>query len=59
MEGRLRVTLVDGKSTDYRAGDFIAEVVDTWHSGETVGDTPVKLLVIDTTPSGATNVVKR
>lgn len=59
MEGDLRVTLAAGKTFDYHPGDFIAEVVDTWHSGETLGSTPVKLFVIDATPPGVANVVKR
>jgi len=59
MEGEIRVTLDGGKTYDYRAGDFIAEVIDTWHSGETVGSATVKLFVLDATPPGQANVVKR
>lgn len=57
MAGDLRVVLADGRRFEYRTGDFIAEVVDEWHYGETLGSVPVRLLVVDTTPVGAGNVV--
>lgn len=57
--GDLRVTFDDGRTFEYHAGGFIAEAVDTWHYGETLGAKPVRLLVIDTTPPGATNVELR
>lgn len=57
LAGDLRVVLADGRRFEYHAGEFIAEVVDVWHYGETLGSTPVRLLVIDTTPVGVGNVV--
>ncbi len=57
--GRLRVILADGRTFDYRAGDFIAETVGNWHHGETLGDAPVRLLVLDTTPPGVKNTILR
>lgn len=59
LAGDLRVRLADGRSFDYHPGEFIAEVVDAWHHGETLGAAPVRLLVIDATPPGAGNVVAR
>lgn len=59
MAGELRVALTDGRTFDYRPGDFVVETVDTWHYGETRGRVPVKLLVIDTTPPGVKNVLLR
>ncbi len=59
MTGGLRVVLSDGRSFEYHPGEFIAEVTDVWHYGETLGAVPVRLLVIDTTPVGASNVVVR
>ncbi|SMC29331.1 Cupin domain protein [Andreprevotia lacus DSM 23236] len=45
LEGELEVALKDGKTKRIKAGEALAEVVDTWHNGHTVGDKPVKLVV--------------
>ncbi|MBD2653483.1 cupin domain-containing protein [Synechocystis sp. FACHB-383] len=45
MEGELEVTLLDGQKKLIKAGEAIAEVVNTVHNGRNVGDSPVKILV--------------
>lgn len=56
--GTLEVTNVaTGKSTTYKTGDFIVEMIGEWHRAENVGDGPVKLLVIDQVEDGAPNTV--
>ena len=58
LEGQLEVTNVDtGKSTSYKKGDFIVEMIGTWHQGANVGSDPVKLLVIDQVEKGTSNTV--
>ncbi|GGC64397.1 cupin domain-containing protein [Chelatococcus reniformis] len=58
--GTLRVSSADGaRSTLYRPGDFIVEMVDTWHFGAAEGAEAVKLLVIDQIPPGAGATVLR
>ncbi|WP_245417424.1 cupin domain-containing protein [Aminobacter sp. AP02] len=58
LEGQLQVTNVDtGKSTSYNKGDFIVEMIGTWHQGANVGADPVKLLVIDQVEEGTANTV--
>lgn len=58
LEGQLEVTNVDtGKSTSYNKGDFIVEMIGTWHQGANVGSEPVKLLVIDQVEKGTSNTV--
>ena len=58
LEGQLEVTNVDtGKSTSYKKGDFIVEMIGTWHQGANVGSGPVKLLVIDQVEQGTSNTV--
>lgn len=58
LEGQLQVTNVDtGKSTSYKKGDFIVEMIGTWHQGSNVGAEPVKLLVIDQVEEGTPNTV--
>lgn len=57
MQGDIRVVLADGRQFDYHPGQFIPEVIDTWHYGQTVGRKAVRLLVLDAIPVGANNVV--
>ena len=60
LEGHLRVTNADtGASKDYKAGDFVIEMIDTWHSGTNTGTETVRLLVIDQVPDGGVTVVVR
>jgi quercetin dioxygenase-like cupin family protein len=61
MSGVLSVTNTEtGKSFEARAGNFVAEMQDTWHYGENKGQEPVKLLVIDEVPEGTkTNIVPK
>lgn len=59
-EGRLKVTDEDtGKSYELKAGDYSVDPVNQWHSGVALGDSPVKLITVDQTPPGASNVIKR
>jgi quercetin dioxygenase-like cupin family protein len=56
LEGTLRVTnAATGDTYDYKAGDMVVEVLDTWHSGTNTGTGPLRLLVIDQAPPGASN----
>lgn len=45
LEGELEVTLLNGQKKLIKAGDAIAEVVNTVHNGRNVGEGPVKILV--------------
>lgn len=56
--GTLEVTNVDtGKSTIYRTGDFIVEMIGEWHRAANIGADPVKLLVIDQVEEGTQNTI--
>jgi quercetin dioxygenase-like cupin family protein len=58
LTGTLRVTNGEtGAATDYRAGQFIVEMLDTWHFGENVGNEPVRLVVIDQVEAGQSNTI--
>jgi quercetin dioxygenase-like cupin family protein len=58
LAGRLKVATGDGtRSFEYGPGDFIVEMLDSWHYGETLGSETVKLLVIDQAPPGETNTL--
>jgi quercetin dioxygenase-like cupin family protein len=60
LAGTLQVTNSDtGKSTTYKAGDFIAEMIGQWHQAANLGADPVKLLVIDQVEEGAQATILR
>ena len=45
LQGVLEVSLRDGAVKRLKAGDALAEVIDTWHNGRSVGEEPVKIVV--------------
>ncbi|MBZ9677256.1 cupin domain-containing protein [Mesorhizobium sp. ES1-1] len=58
--GTLKVTNVEsGDSNTYKTGDFIIEMISQWHQATNIGDSPVKLLVIDQVEEGAKNTELR
>lgn len=58
LSGQLRITNIKtGKSTTFKPGDFIIELLGQWHKAENIGTDPVKLLVIDQVAKGGDNVV--
>lgn len=48
VQGELEVHLKNGEVKKLKAGDGLAEVVNTLHNGHNVGSTPVKLFVFYT-----------
>lgn len=48
LQGELDVVLKNGQIKQLKAGDAIAEVVNTLHNGRNNGDIPVKLVVFYT-----------
>jgi quercetin dioxygenase-like cupin family protein len=60
LQGTLQVTDVqNGRSFEYKPGDFIVEMVDGWHYGANNGKVPVRLLVIDQVEPGQANSILR
>ena len=45
LEGELEVSLKDGRRKTIKAGEALAEVVNTLHNGRNIGTVPVKLVV--------------
>ncbi|TWI72320.1 quercetin dioxygenase-like cupin family protein [Desulfobotulus alkaliphilus] len=45
LSGQLRVHTENGQVLDLHAGEAIVEVVNTWHWGESVGDSPAHIIV--------------
>ena len=58
MAGTIEVTNTEvGTVKTYKTGDFIVEAISQWHKGATIGDVPVKLLVIDQVEGDQSNVI--
>jgi quercetin dioxygenase-like cupin family protein len=58
--GQLRVSNLDtGGTKEFGPGDTIIEARGQWHTGTALGAAPVVLLVIDQTPPGETNTIRR
>jgi len=58
LAGNLSVTNHEsGETSNYKAGDFVIEMIDTWHSGTNTGSETVRLLVIDQVPDGGVTTV--
>lgn len=58
LQGSLQVTLRDGRTRHFSAGEAFAEVIDTAHNGRNIGQVPTKLLVLYTGTRGASLTVK-
>ena len=52
LQGTIEITLRDGSSRRFNAGEAFAEVVNTSHNGRSVGAVPVELLVVYAGASG-------
>lgn len=60
LSGQLDVQDERGGTRHYATGDFFIETLGGWHRPHVVGDTPVRLLVIDQTPIAAkTNTIAK
>lgn len=58
--GRLSVHYeAAGITREFGPGEAVVEAIDQWHEGRVVGAEPVRLIVLDQLPPGATNVVTR
>jgi quercetin dioxygenase-like cupin family protein len=60
LAGTLQVADAENTRTwTYKAGDFIVEMIDAWHTGTNAGSEPVRLLVIDQVEAGSGNTILR
>ena len=60
QSGRLEVRYEQsGLVRTFGPGEAVVEAIDQWHEGRVVGAEPVRLIVLDQLPPGATNVVRR
>jgi quercetin dioxygenase-like cupin family protein len=58
LEGRLAVTNFDtGKTDVVSAGQFVVDPINQWHQGKSLDGKRARLLIIDQTPVGASNLI--
>lgn len=56
LDGTLTIVNTEtGKSFDLKTGAFLVEMMNTAHYGENRGTVPVRILIVDSVPSGVTN----
>jgi quercetin dioxygenase-like cupin family protein len=55
LQGQLEISLKNGKKNIVKAGDALAEVVNTAHSGKNIGTEPVQLLIFYAGAAGQAN----
>ncbi|MCI0467667.1 MAG: cupin domain-containing protein [Beijerinckiaceae bacterium] len=58
IDGTLTIEMDDGSRRDYPAGGIFVEAYGTRHRGMNAGAIPVKVLFIDHSEAGASNMVK-
>ncbi|HEX8833658.1 MAG TPA: cupin domain-containing protein [Abditibacteriaceae bacterium] len=58
LEGRLEVTLKTGQKKQFKPGDAIMEVVNTFHNGRNISKVPVKLIVFYAGVKGSSLTLK-
>ena len=60
VEGRLKVTDDDtGQTYEIKAGQASIDPIGQWHEAEAQGDGPARLIVLDQTPPGVSNVIRK
>ncbi len=58
LEGTLTIEMEGHGTHAFSAGEGLAEVVNTWHNGRNLGDTPVKFLIVLTTQEGTPTIIR-
>jgi quercetin dioxygenase-like cupin family protein len=58
LEGTLTIEMEGHGAHSFSAGEGLAEVVNTWHNGRNLGDTPVKFLIVFTGQEGTPTLIR-
>jgi len=58
LSGSVRVTVRDGDSRVFKAGEAFAEMKDQWHNGYNEGSEPVRILMFVTGQTGTAFTVR-
>jgi quercetin dioxygenase-like cupin family protein len=58
LEGTLTIEMEGHGTHAFRAGEGLAEVVNTWHNGRNLGDGPVRFLIVFAAQEGTPTIVR-
>jgi quercetin dioxygenase-like cupin family protein len=58
LEGTLTIEMEGHGTHSFGAGEGLAEVVNVWHNGRNLGDTPVKFLIVFTAQEGTPTLIR-
>jgi quercetin dioxygenase-like cupin family protein len=58
LEGALTIEMEGHGTHTFSAGEGLAEVVNTWHNGRNIGDTPVKFLIVFAAQNGTPTIIR-
>jgi len=58
LEGALTIEMEGHGTHTFSAGEGLAEVVDIWHNGRNLGDTPVKFLIVFAAQNGTPTIIR-
>jgi quercetin dioxygenase-like cupin family protein len=58
LEGALTIEMEGHGTHTFSAGEGLAEVVNIWHNGRNLGDTPVKFLIVFAAQNGTPTIIR-
>jgi quercetin dioxygenase-like cupin family protein len=58
LEGALTIEMEGHGTHTFSAGEGLVEVVNTWHNGRNLGDTPVKFLIVFAAQEGTPTIIR-
>ena len=58
LEGALTIEMEGHGTHTFYAGEGLAEVVNTWHNGRNLGDTPAKFLIVFAAQEGTPTLIR-
>ena len=58
LEGRLDIEVEGHGTHTFSAGEGFAEVINTWHNGRNLGDTPARFLIVFSGQKGTPNLAR-
>lgn len=58
LEGELTIDMEQHGTHRFRAGEGLAEIVNSWHNGRNLGDKPVRFLIVFAGQKGTPNLIR-
>jgi quercetin dioxygenase-like cupin family protein len=58
LEGALTIDMEQHGTHTFRAGEGLAEIVNSWHNGRNLGDKPCRFLIVLAGQKGTPNLIR-